>query len=76
MSEITTEDRFHQGEEFLGQPKGLYICFFTEMWERFSFYRWLDKRGLNPSKPGKSAIGLFLAGLAIKPVNRLVSSYQ
>ena len=24
--------------EFLGHPKGLYICFFTEMWERFSFY--------------------------------------
>lgn len=25
-------------EEFLGHPKGLYVCFFTEMWERFSFY--------------------------------------
>jgi POT family proton-dependent oligopeptide transporter len=24
--------------EFLGHPKGLYICFLTEMWERFSFY--------------------------------------
>ncbi|HEY0975701.1 MAG TPA: peptide MFS transporter [Solimonas sp.] len=24
--------------EFLGHPKGLYICFFTELWERFSFY--------------------------------------
>ncbi|MEQ1437851.1 oligopeptide:H+ symporter [Fontimonas sp. SYSU GA230001] len=23
---------------FLGHPKGLYVCFFTEMWERFSFY--------------------------------------
>ncbi|MGH8442075.1 MAG: peptide MFS transporter [Nevskiaceae bacterium] len=21
-----------------GHPKGLYVCFFTEMWERFSFY--------------------------------------
>lgn len=27
-----------QPAEFLGHPKGLYICFFTEMWERFSFY--------------------------------------
>lgn len=27
-----------KSEEFLGHPKGLYICFFTEMWERFSFY--------------------------------------
>ncbi|MFT6815742.1 MAG: POT family proton-dependent oligopeptide transporter [Sphingobacteriales bacterium] len=25
-------------EEFLGHPKGLYILFFTEMWERFSYY--------------------------------------
>lgn len=28
----TTEDNF------LGHPKGLYVCFLTEMWERFSFY--------------------------------------
>ena len=25
-------------DEFLGHPKGLYVCFFTEMWERFSYY--------------------------------------
>lgn len=25
-------------QEFLGHPRGLYVCFFTEMWERFSFY--------------------------------------
>ncbi len=24
--------------EFLGHPRGLVICFLTEMWERFSFY--------------------------------------
>jgi len=24
--------------ELLGHPKGLFVCFFTEMWERFSFY--------------------------------------
>ena len=24
--------------EFLGHPKGLYLLFFAEMWERFSFY--------------------------------------
>ena len=28
----------HARHEFLGHPKGLYVCFFTEMWERFSFY--------------------------------------
>jgi len=25
-------------DEFLGHPIGVYVCFFTEMWERFSFY--------------------------------------
>ena len=24
--------------QFLGHPVGLYVCFLTEMWERFSFY--------------------------------------
>ncbi|MFK7862908.1 MAG: peptide MFS transporter [Pseudohongiellaceae bacterium] len=27
-----------QEGEFFGHPKGLIICFFTEMWERFSYY--------------------------------------
>jgi len=38
MSAIDSNQKFHPGEEFWGHPKGLYICFFTEMWERFSFY--------------------------------------
>ena len=25
-------------DDFLGHPKGVYVCFFTEMWERFSYY--------------------------------------
>jgi len=32
MNSLTTSN------DFLGHPKGLYICFATEMWERFSFY--------------------------------------
>jgi POT family proton-dependent oligopeptide transporter len=28
----------NQLEEFLGHPKGLVVLFFTEMWERFSYY--------------------------------------
>ena len=24
--------------EFLGHPKGLFLLFFAEMWERFSYY--------------------------------------
>lgn len=27
-----------KSKEFLGHPKGLYVLFFTEMWERFSYY--------------------------------------
>ncbi len=27
-----------QREEFLGHPVGLYVLFFTELWERFSYY--------------------------------------
>jgi POT family proton-dependent oligopeptide transporter len=27
-----------RSDEWFGHPKGLYVCFFTEMWERFSFY--------------------------------------
>jgi len=34
---IATDDALAQ-DQFLGHPKGLYICFLTEMWERFSFY--------------------------------------
>ena len=33
-----TADVSSRPQEFLGHPTGLYVCFFTEMWERFSFY--------------------------------------
>ena len=33
----TASPAAHDGD-FLGHPKGLFVCFFTEMWERFSFY--------------------------------------
>ncbi|MCI4566998.1 peptide MFS transporter [Lysobacter sp. CFH 32150] len=36
MSTITTD--IPAREDFLGHPKGVFVCFFTEMWERFSFY--------------------------------------
>ncbi|MEM9737877.1 MAG: peptide MFS transporter [Bacteroidota bacterium] len=33
------DDKPHkQSQELLGQPKGLYVLYFTEMWERLSFY--------------------------------------
>src|SRR5579885_1957884 len=30
--------RAGETDELFGHPKGLYVCFFTEMWERFSYY--------------------------------------
>ena len=40
MSEsITPADEIHsRDDELFGHPKGLYVCFTTELWERFSFY--------------------------------------
>ena len=35
---VTTTDARPASDDFLGHPKGVYVCFFTEMWERFSFY--------------------------------------
>jgi POT family proton-dependent oligopeptide transporter len=38
MNTIDSDTTLLPQDQFWGQPKGLYICFFTEMWERFSFY--------------------------------------
>ena len=37
MAEISVTAPAASGE-FLGHPNGLVVCFFTEMWERFSYY--------------------------------------
>jgi POT family proton-dependent oligopeptide transporter len=56
--------------EFLGHPKGLYICFSTEMWERFAFYGmkailflYLTKHHLFAQGDGYVLLGTY-AGLA------------
>lgn len=40
MSNISFDDPKHavHGKQFMGHPVGLYILFFTELWERFSYY--------------------------------------
>jgi POT family proton-dependent oligopeptide transporter len=35
---VTAYTDIPRTEDFLGHPKGVFVCFFTEMWERFSFY--------------------------------------
>lgn len=35
---MSSDSQTIQREEIFGHPKGLFILFFTEMWERFSYY--------------------------------------
>lgn len=37
LTALPEEDYAHE-ENLWGHPKGLYVCFATELWERFSFY--------------------------------------
>jgi POT family proton-dependent oligopeptide transporter len=37
-SVAATAEDYSSEDDFLGHPKGLYVCFTTELWERFSFY--------------------------------------
>ena len=38
MTDTPIRDQSHSDTGFFGHPKGLAILFFTEMWERFSYY--------------------------------------
>ena len=64
----TAEDYSHD-EELWGHPKGLYVCFTTELWERFSFYGmkyllllYLTKYHLFADEDGLDVLGAY-AGL-------------
>jgi proton-dependent oligopeptide transporter, POT family len=64
MAAITRSEP--DSDEFLGHPKGLYVCFFTEMWERFSFYGmkallllYLMKYHLFDDKAGLDVLGAY-----------------
>ncbi len=61
--------------EFLGHPKGLYVLFFTEMWERFSFYGmkallifYLTKYHLFTDSAGNLLVGSYAALVYAMPV--------
>lgn len=62
-------------DQFFGHPKGLYICFATEMWERFSFYGmkylillYLTKYHLFSDTMGLSVLGSYAALVYSTPV--------
>lgn len=61
--------------EWLGHPKGLYVCFATEMWERFSFYGmkyllllYLTKYHLFSDAMGLDVLGSYAALVYAMPV--------
>jgi proton-dependent oligopeptide transporter, POT family len=65
----------HRADELFGHPKGLYVCFFTEMWERFSFYGmkallflYLTKHHLFTDRAGYDVIGAYGALVYCIPV--------
>src|SRR5688572_29642347 len=61
--------------EFLGHPKGLYMLFFAEMWERFSYYGmrallifYLTKHWLFDDGPSNLIYGAYTSLVYITPV--------
>lgn len=68
-------DTVSQEKTFLGHPRGLFILFFTEMWERFSFYGmkallifYLTKYHLFSDSAGNLIIGCYAALVYAVPV--------
>jgi len=64
---VTAED--YSDDNLFGHPKGLYVCFTTELWERFSFYGmkyllvlYLTKYHLFSDEAGLDVLGAY-AGL-------------
>ena len=68
-SDAVTADNYAHDAELWGHPKGLYVCFTTELWERFSFYGmkyllllYLTKYHLFSDEAGLDVLGSY-AGL-------------
>ena len=63
------------GRSFLGHPRGLFVLFFTEMWERFSFYGmrallifYLTKHFLFGDEPAYGIYGAYTSLVYVTPV--------
>ena len=70
-----TKDSLSPSTDFFGHPKGLFILFFTEMWERFSFYGmkallifYLTKYHLFTDTAGNLLVGSYAALVYAVPV--------
>jgi dipeptide/tripeptide permease len=62
---------------FFGHPRGLFVCFATELWERFSFYGmkfllllYLTKYHLFSDANGLEVLGGYAALVYAMPVSR------
>ncbi|PCD01895.1 MFS transporter [Sphingomonas spermidinifaciens] len=62
-------------KEFLGHPRGLFVLFFAEMWERFSYYGmraililFLTKHFLFGDEPAYAIYGAYTSMVYITPV--------
>ena len=67
--------RLKPGDEFFGHPSGLFVCFATELWERFSFYGmkyllllYLTKYHLFSDTNGLEVLGSYAALVYAVPV--------
>jgi dipeptide/tripeptide permease len=63
------------GNDLWGHPRGLYICFATELWERFSFYGmkyllllYLTKYHLFSDAAGLGVLGSYASLVYAMPV--------
>lgn len=66
---------FEEGKTFLGHPRGLFVLFFAEMWERFSYYGmrallifYLTKHWLFSDREASMVYGAYTALVYIGPV--------
>jgi POT family proton-dependent oligopeptide transporter len=64
-----------EGKTFLGHPRGLFVLFFAEMWERFSYYGmrallilYLTKHWLYSDGDASIIYGAYTALVYITPV--------
>ena len=67
--------RLEPSDQFFGHPSGLFVCFATELWERFSFYGmkyllllYLTKYHLFSDTNGLEVLGSYAALVYALPV--------
>ncbi|GGA66615.1 MFS transporter [Arenimonas soli] len=72
---MATHPTTAEGKTFLGHPRGLYVLFFAEMWERFSYYGmrallifYLVKHWLYSEEESSIIYGAYTALVYITPV--------